>query len=146
MALEWKYRDTNDPRIPGAVIPDGSLHAVMGPAVVNGDQESVVVVLQNTSATKTVSSVVLWLEQDSAGGSVAIALGDDGNRTPGDLGVNIGGNPGTYSAPATEATGLSIGTLAPTQFRGIWVRRTLTSATPAYPELNRLRVTGTEPI
>lgn len=88
----------------------------------------------NNHATLTASNVTIFLSSEVSGGAaIAIALdniaasakgsasaqaAEIANETTTPTGI------GAFSSPTTDGTGLSIGTLAAGQVKGVWVRRT----------------------
>ena len=125
----------------GPPIGDGVLHALL-PGGRVGDGDTVVyAVIRNESATATWSSGKLWITPDPHGGQLSVALAD-----PAAQGLMYSWatfpTPAAYSAPASAATGISLPTLAPQTKCLIAVRRNLVGATAAYPESNRLNVSG----
>lgn len=125
-----KYMSTTE-------ITDSSLHSVFG--LVDADEnaaEEVVyrgIFLYNSHATDSYSDVVVWLTDAVAGGAdIAIAVDGvaasihDFETAQGDEIANENTAPSgeSFSAPASKAAGLSLGTLTAGQCRQIWVRQT----------------------
>ncbi len=96
--------------------------------------------IHNNHATLTLTSAVLWLSAETAGGG-ALALGVDptaasalaasaaqavtvANRTTAPAGV-------AFSAPTTKAAGLALGNIGPGQVRAFWVRLTTANTAAA---------------
>lgn len=92
------------------------------------------IVVHNNHATLTLQNAVVYLSAETAGGaSIAIAvdniaasakgsssaqLAQIANETTAPTGVSA------FSSPTTAGAGLSLGSIAAGQFKGIWVRRT----------------------
>lgn len=136
----------------GARIASGSLRALFPDGRVGGETRYAFVVIRNNHATLTLASPAAWFGLDTRGGTVAVTVADGTPRAAGyaypaiDPAILTG-----YTTPTTAAAGLAIVTAAPADLPAgqkvlLVVRRTLTGATEAYPETNRLRVTGTSPL
>lgn len=101
-----------------------------------GDTEYRCIYVKNTNATDTWLAVKLWLSANTPSGdsTTAIGLGTAAisgteqtvdNESTAPSGV-------TFSAPATQELGLSIGNLTAWQYKAIWWRRTITASASAY--------------
>lgn len=88
----------------------------------------------NNHATLTAQNVVVYVSAETAGGaSVQLAIDNiaASTKTSGSAQAAVIANEdsapasvGTFSAPTTAATGLSVGNLTPGQVRGVWIKRT----------------------
>lgn len=132
----------------GAVIVSGSLRALFPDGRVNGETRYAFVVVRN-NASLTFTGPAAWFQLDTRGGAVAVTVADGAPRPAGYAYPAIDPAALTgYTTPVSAPAGLPIVTTAPPDLPAgqqvlIVVRRTLTGATEAYPETNRLRVTGT---
>jgi len=89
--------------------------------------------LANTNVTDSMTTIVVWINSEVAGGAIT-AIGVDttaasaltsasaqaitvADESTAPIGV-------TFTSPTTEGTGLVLGALAPSQCRAVWVRRT----------------------
>ena len=96
------------------------------------------VFIRNNHATLTATAVTVYVSAEVAGGAnVAIALDNIATSAKGASAAqaaqiaNETATPtgvGAFSTPTTDGGGLSVGTLAPGQVKGIWVRRTATNS------------------
>jgi hypothetical protein len=91
--------------------------------------------VHNSHASLSWQSVVVWLSAEVAGGaSIAIAIDDTAASAIGSASAQAdeitnettapGAGVGSFSAPTTKGTGLSLGTIPAGQCRAVWVRRT----------------------
>jgi hypothetical protein len=87
----------------------------------------------NAHASLTYQNAVVFVGAETAGGaSVAIAVDPTGPvaKTSASQGLSIAtettapAGPLTYTTPTTAAAGLSLGSLAASQIRRVWIRRT----------------------
>ena len=117
-------------------IVDDTLHNLFdkttGAEAAAGDIEYRAFFVKNTHATLTYEDVVIYISSNTASGdtTVAIALADEAvgistietiaNESTAPVGP-------TFSSPSTAGTGLSIGSMAPGEAKGIWVRWTVTA-------------------
>jgi len=105
----------------------------------NGDIEYRCFYLLNTGAS-SLSDVRVWIRKQPTGqDEMDIALADEGkNGTAEDIGTEST-TPATvtFTRPSSQSAGLVIGTLAATDYYGIWLRRTIVSDTTEQ-ELNDL--------
>lgn len=105
----------------------------------------------NNHATLTLTSAVVYLSAEVAGGTVvAIAVDNVGPVAKGSAsqgssiatGTTAPTNVGAFSAPTTIGTGLALGSLAPGQVRRVWVRRTAANNAAINGDGVTLAVTG----
>lgn len=88
----------------------------------------------NNHATLSLLNAVVYVSAEVAGGaSVAIAVDNIAASAKGSASAQAAQianedtaptGVGAFSTPTTAGTGLSLGTLAPGQVRGVWIRRT----------------------
>ena len=98
------------------------------------DVEYRCIFVKNNHATLTAQGVVIWLQNQVAGGTTVdialdnIAVSDQGSATAQAAEIADEGTAptgvGAYSAAATLGAALSIGNLTPGQVKAVWVRRT----------------------
>lgn len=90
----------------------------------------------------------IWVQVNTPSGdtTVEIALAAEGPNatmeTIGNENTAPVGSPMTFSAPANYAAGLNLGTLAPGQFYGVWIRRTVNAGAAAFNDSYTIRVEG----
>lgn len=140
--------------------PSGSLGGAISstPAPVNlfddvagdesaaGDVEYRGVYVKNDGNANLLNAVV-WIQVNTpdVDTDIAIALANEGLNATMQSVANENASPvgPLFSAPASKATGLAIGTLAAGQRYGIWVRRTVVTGAAAYnADTFTLRVEG----
>jgi hypothetical protein len=95
--------------------------------------------IHNAHGTLTYENAVVWISSVIAGGA-DFAIGIDPTATSGISSAsaqavqitNETTAPAgvTFSAPTTEGTGLSLGSLLPGECKAIWIRRTATNSAP----------------
>jgi len=101
-----------------------------------GDVEYRCIYVQNTHATLTLQNAQNWISSNtpSADTNANIGLGTSAiaatEQTVADESTAPAGV--TFTAPASQGSGLSIGNLAPGETKAIWVRRTINAAAGAY--------------
>lgn len=132
-------------------IVDNTLHNLFdkttGAEASAGDIEYRAFFVKNTHATLTYEDVVIYLSSNtpSADTTVAIAIADE---AVGVSTIETIANESTapvgpaFSSPATAGTGLSIGSLAPGEMKGIWVRWTVTAGAAAVADEATLQTSG----
>jgi len=118
-------------------IASGALHnlhdVITGTENAASDVEYKCFFLANTNVTDSMTTIVVWINSEVAGGAIT-AIGVDttaasaltsasaqaitvADESTAPIGV-------TFTSPTTEGTGLVLGALAPSQCRAVWVRRT----------------------
>jgi hypothetical protein len=112
-----------------------------------GDVEYRGFYIKNKHATLTLTGAKLWITQDadSADDATAIALSDEAVNEALETIANESTAPSgpTFTAPTTKEAGLSIGNIPAGQYRGIWVRRTITAGAAAKNKVTfKVRVEG----
>lgn len=130
----------------GGNVANGVLGNLFPDGVVNGSTTYAFVEVHNRNATNSLTSGKAWLSLDTGGAAVAIAVADGTARSEPSAYAPLDPAGLTYSTPTTQATGLTLPTLVPGQKVLLAIRRTLTGATAASPETNRLNVAGTSPL
>lgn len=105
----------------------------------------------NNHATLTLTSAVIYLSNQVAGGTtVAIAVDDIGPVAKGSAaqGAVIADEStaptgvGAFSSPTTAGTGLPLGNIGPGQVRRVWVRRSAANTAPVNADGVTFTVTG----
>jgi hypothetical protein len=103
--------------------------------------------VKNNHATITWQSVVFWIDSltSSADTEFDVALASEavnvaivqtlGSPTSVPTGV-------TFTRPVTKAGGLSIGNIPATQFKGLWIRRTVNAGAAAANDTGSIRCEG----
>lgn len=128
----------------GTPLKNGSLHQLLPARRVGSVTDYAFVVVHNTNATLTLSTVKAWLSS-SKGAAVAIAYANAPVAEGTDFAdVTLSGL--TYSAPTSKSAGIALANLGPGQKLRLAVRRTFSSAVTAYPQTARVYVGGTSPI
>lgn len=125
---------------------------VSGAESASGDIEYRGVYVQNNyagSPSLDLQNARIWIQTNtpSADTTIEIALAAEGPNatieTLGDENTAPVGSPMTFTAAAVDySTGLSLGTLAPGQFYGFWIRRTVSPGASAFSDSWTIRVEG----
>lgn len=105
------------------------------------------VAVRNLHPTLTLSNVRVWFKYINPWGS-AVAISLDGAGVvvdPVNNPVSNNGAPVGFSAPTTQASGLSITTFPPGAAFSIWVRRTGMNSIAVPAERNTITLAGTSP-
>lgn len=125
-----KYIANND-------LVDATLNNLFGD--VTGDENAAsnvdyqLMFVYNAHATLSYTSVVAWISAEVAGGAsaaiwpdstAASALASASAQALTIANKNTAPAASSFSAPTTKATGLSLGTIAAGQVKGLWIRRT----------------------
>lgn len=121
-------------------IVDATLHNlfdVVGSAeTASGDVEYRCMYVKNTHGTLTLQASTAFIssntpsaDTDAAIGLGTAAIGASEQTTATESAAPSGVS---FSAPSTQPAGLSIGDLAPGEYKAIWVRRTVSAAASAY--------------
>lgn len=115
--------------------PTTVFDSVLNDEMVSGDIEYRAVYVKNTHPVRSLSGTVVWVSPQTTSPTTDIAIGVAPQAAGADVSAisNESTAPAdvTFSAPADQANGLSIGTLAPGQARGLWLRRTVLAGTVA---------------
>lgn len=120
---------------PGAQITDPTsvFDSVTNAEAVAGDVEYRAVYLKNTHAVRSLTLTLAWISSQTSSTTtdlaIAIAAEAAGSNVTSIANESTPPATVTFSAPASEGAGLSIGTLAAGQARGVWLRRTINAAT-----------------
>jgi hypothetical protein len=131
----------------GKPLASGRLNNVFGNTTTNAGTSYAWIEVRNLSETLTLSAVKAWLTLDNRGGAFAIAYDNvSGIVVLGAAWDAVDATDLTYSSPTTMATGISLGTLTPETKARLFLRRTLSGASAATPESNRVWVGGTSPL
>lgn len=111
-----------------------------------GDTEYRLVYVHNAHATLSYLTAAIWIQTQtpSASTDVAIGLAAAGLNGVETAVANENTAPAgvTFSAPSTFGAGLALGTLAPGQHFGVWVKRTVTAGAASAADGFTLRVQG----
>ena len=111
-----------------------------------GDTEYRCIYVHNNHGSLTLQSAKIWIQANTPSGttSIAIALGGEGlNGTAETVGnENTAPTGETFSEPANEGAGLSLGNIPFGQHYPVWVRRTVDAGTAAAADSFTLRVKG----
>ncbi len=112
-----------------------------------GDVEYRGIYIKNKHGSLTLQGAKIWVTQDadSSDDATAIALADEAvneaMETIAD--ENTAPNGPAFSAPTSKAEGLSIGNIPAGQFKGIWIRRTITAGASAKNKVTfKIKVEG----
>jgi hypothetical protein len=111
------------------------------------------IAIHNAHATLSLTSAVVWLSAEVAGGAAgAIAVDDAAASAIGsasaqgdeiaDESTAPGAGVGAFSSPTSKGTGLSLGTIAAGYCRFIWVRRTAANSAALDNDGVTIRVEG----
>jgi hypothetical protein len=124
---------------------------VSGAESAAGDIEFRGIYIQNNyagSPSLTLQNARVWVQVNtpSADTTIEIALAAEGPNatmeTLGDENTWPAGSPMTFTSPANYAAGLVLGDLAPGQFYGLWIRRTVNAGAAAANDNYTIRVEG----
>lgn len=102
----------------------------------SGDVEYRCLYVENTNGTDTLLNAVAWLSANTPSGDTTLDIGlgtsaiDGTEQTVANESTAPAGV--TFSAPATQGAGLSIGNLTAGQHKAIWLRRTVSATAAAY--------------
>lgn len=111
-----------------------------------GDIEYRCVYVKNTNATLTLIGAKIWISANtpSATTTVDIGLGTSAINGTEQTVANEDTVPAsvTFSAPASFASGLTIGDLAPGATKAIWIRRSVNAGTSAVADSFTFNVQG----
>lgn len=120
--------------VPTSLTANSLFDDVTGAEEQAGDIEYRCVYLRNTGGVDAQSTVV-WLSANTADADTTIDIGLGTSAVNGTeqtvANENTAPSGVTFSAPTTEGAGLSIGTLATTEHKALWLRRTVTAAAGA---------------
>ena len=109
-----------------------------------GDTEYRCVYVKNSHATLTLLTAKVYIQANTTGDRIAIALGGEGKNGTAEAVANENTAPvgEVFSQPVDYAGGLSLGDLAPGETFPVWVRRTIPAAAGAATDTFTLRVQG----
>lgn len=109
-----------------------------------GDTEYRCIYARNSHATLTLLAARLFIQANTAGSRVAIALGGEGKGGTAETVANESTAPvgEVFSQPADYATGLALGDLLPGEVFPVWVRRVIPAAAAGGTDTFTLRVQG----
>jgi hypothetical protein len=103
--------------------------------------------VQNNHATITWQSVVFWIDvlTTSADTEFDVALASEAVNTA--IAQTLGSETSvptgvTFTRPVTKAGGLSIGNIPATQFKGLWIKRTVNAGAAAAADSGSIRCEG----
>lgn len=103
--------------------------------------------VRNNHATITWQSVVFWIDSltSSADTEFDVALASEAVNTA--IAQTLGSETSvptsvTFTRPVTKAGGLSIGNIPATQFKGLWIKRTVTAGAAAAADTGSIRCEG----
>lgn len=134
---------SGDASLGGAIssnVVSASLHQffdrVSGADAAAGDIEYRCLYIRNSHATLTLYAATVWISSNTPSTDTAMAIGlgtasiaaeeqTIANENTAPSGVS-------FSAPASFAAGLLIGDLAPSEYKAVWLRRTVTAGAAAY--------------
>jgi hypothetical protein len=120
---------------------------VLGDEGKAGDTEYRAIYLKNKHGSISLLNAKLWITQDadSEDDTTAIALADEGVNEAVETIANENTAPSgpTFSAPTTKGAGLNLGTIPAGQFRGFWIRRTISAEADANNKITfKIRAEG----
>lgn len=109
-----------------------------------GDTEYRCIYVKNSHATLTLLTAKVYIQANTTGDRIAIALGGEGKNGTAEAVANENTAPvgEVFSQPVDYAGGLSLGDLAPGETFPVWVRRTIPAAAGAATDTFTLRVQG----
>lgn len=113
-----------------------------------GDTEYRAIYIQNTHASLTLSSAVVWIQSSttSTDTSLQIAQGSNGTSSAIVSTANEGATPsivGSFGEFTTKATGVVLGDIAAGAYVGLWIKRVVNVSTVAYTsDTGTIRIEG----
>ena len=109
-----------------------------------GDTEYRCIYVKNSHATLTLLTAKVFIQANTSGNRIAIALGGEGKNGTAETIADESTAPvgETFSQPTDYASGLSLTDLAPGDTFPVWVRRTIPAAAVAATDSYTLRVQG----
>jgi hypothetical protein len=111
-----------------------------------GDIEYRCIYVLNNHGSLTLQNAKIWIEANtpSATTTIAIALAGEGLNATAETVANENTAPTgeTFSSPANEGAGLSLGNIPFGQRYAVWIRRTVDAGTAAAADTFTLRVKG----
>lgn len=109
-----------------------------------GDTEYRCVYAKNTHATLTLQVAKIFIQANTTGNRIAIALGGEGKNGTAETVANESTAPvgEVFTQPVDYAGGLALGDVAPGETFPVWVRRTIPAAAGAATDTYTLRVQG----
>lgn len=127
-------------------VPAGFFDTIVGAESTAGDIEYRCFYVHNAHATLDLQLPVIFIQANtvSATTQVAIGIGTSAlnateqtiaNESTAPVGV-------TFSEPATQGTGIALGTIPAGQHRAVWFRRSINAGSAASADTYNLRVTG----
>lgn len=134
----------------GGVITSGSANNlwddVTGDESAAGDTEYRGFYVKNNHGTLTWQNVVIWIDSltSSSDTEFDIALADEAVNSAMETIANESTAPSgpSFSRPTTKAAGLSIGNIPAGQYKGIWIKRTVTAGAAAANDSGSVRCEG----
>lgn len=109
-----------------------------------GDTEYRCIYVQNSHATLTLQTAKIFIQANTTGSRISIALAGEGVNGTAETVANENTAPvgETFSQPADYASGLSLGNLAPGDYFPVWVKRVIPASAAAATDTYTLRVQG----
>lgn len=109
-----------------------------------GDTEYRCIYVRNSHATLTLLAARIFIQANTAGSRVSIALDGVGKNGTAETVANESTAPvgEVFSQPSDYATGLALGDLAPGEFFPVWVRRIIPAGAAGATDTFTLRVQG----
>ncbi len=127
------------------VAPAALFDTIDGAEAAAGDTEYRCIYVHNAHATLTMQNAVAWLVANTPNASTDAAVGVGSSAINGteQTVANEGAAPSsvTFSAAASQAAGVALGSIPPGQHRAVWIRRAVTAGAPASADGCTLRVT-----
>lgn len=126
---------------------NGLFDFVSGDESKAGDVEYRGIFIKNKHATLTLQNAVVWITQDADSADDATAIAVTGKAVNEAMETiadeNTAPTGPTFSAPAEKKNGLSLGNIPAGQFRGIWIRRTISAGAAAKDKVTlKIKVEG----
>lgn len=126
--------------------PAGILDNVSSAEAVAGDIEYRCVYVKNNHGSLTLLGAKVWIQANTPSGDTGVEIGlgtsaiNGNEQTVADESTAPSGV--TFSNPANEGAGLSIGDLASGATKAVWIKRTVTAGAAATSDSFTLRVKG----
>jgi hypothetical protein len=105
--------------------------------------------VKNTNGSLTWSSPVIYISSLTSNASTEfdLAIAAEGVSVTMATIANESTAPGgvSFSRPTTQGAGLSLGSLAPGAYRGVWIKRTVTAGAASSTDVGTLTAIGSSP-
>lgn len=118
---------------PGATITDprSVFDDVLSSEAASGDIEYRLMYLRNAHTVQTLASTVVWISSQTTSPSTDLAIGVATEASNTNVGATADEQTApagvTFGAPSSNGSGFSMGSIPAGEFKGLWLRRTVTT-------------------